>query len=189
MRNRKGTHLQRLWKRSHHVLLTSSNCRKYMNPQCVTEPVLFRVNLIHSHGLEHHRFHEFLSETELNRLSCPITQLDGLTEIYSYWDFFKLMDETEFFPNKNHLQLLTQNTEGHFKISCREDFITFLNKFNPKQGKTVFLQTLHHGKIILTTRIIWIISNVQLLYTLSLLSEVETVGLHFHSKFAAAIYF
>lgn len=55
-----------------------------MNPQCVTEPVLFRVNLIHSHGLEHHRFHEFLSETELNRLSCPITQLDGLTEIYSY---------------------------------------------------------------------------------------------------------
>lgn len=39
-------------------------------------------------------------------LTRPVTQFDGLGEVNFYRDFFELMDEIKFFPNKNHLQTL-----------------------------------------------------------------------------------
>lgn len=81
----------------------------------------------------------FCQKQKLNMLICPITPVPCLGRGKFLLRFFELMDEIEFFLNKNHLQPLMQNTEWLFKISFREDLITFHNEFNPKlKGKTVF---------------------------------------------------
>lgn len=89
--------------------------------------------------------------------------------------FSELMDEIKFFPNKNYLQTLMQTHWMALKVSFREVLIIFLHEFNLKLKAKQFLQNLYYGKVMSTTSISWIISNVKLLYILILylLSKVN----------------
>lgn len=88
--------------------------------------------------------------------------------------FFKLRVETEIFLNKNLLRSLLFNSEGLWKFIAADSI--FLNEFNLKlEVQHTCMQNLYWDKVISRPAdIVWITSDVKLLYPLPTLSKIKT---------------
>ena len=116
---------------------------KYFNLSCVIQPFVSTVNFIHSHGLNHCQFHEFLSEKEAEYSDLPYQQqFNNLAVIRGFfvvlfvcfcifiargWDW--KFSEPEESPS-------TTIIEHWMELAFAVEVMMLLNKFNLKlQGK------------------------------------------------------
>lgn len=166
-------------------------CKKYFNLSFVIEPVVLTVEFIHSCGLNHHEFCQFLSETEVKypRLLFHITIQWFSSGNVLLWFFWAQSQDWNFSEREECLWITIIKHQVAFEIGFCCNLIKCINEFNLKLQEKQHLCNLYQGKVILIF-VVWITSNVKLFYILSLFwklkKEMRSFFLH---KFVADIFF
>lgn len=96
---------------SHQQILNGN----YLNPSCISEPLVSIVNFVHSHQLQNHHFGEFWSEIETEHPDLhqhtSVWWLGSSKVLLQFFFFFELGAEIKCFLNENGPQLLLSKTE------------------------------------------------------------------------------
>lgn len=107
--------------------------------------------------------------------------------------FFQLRVKMEIFLKEDFSHLLLLNSEWLWKLAFAADLIIFLNELNLKTiGQNwACIQNLYYNKVILmTTNVVWITSDIKLLYSLPMSSKMKTRSeISIPHKFAGNIFF